>query len=398
MKYRGGILGEDLIRYENEYINVINYKFTLTSVLNRKFSARHTNRSGFIMDNLHYNTVLKFAPVHDQGLIGVADEDGASNMFQVFTQSTFSLTERFRINAGLHGQYFDLNRELVFEPRVGLTYDPGGAQSIGFAYGKHSRLEPLSLYFTMVDNGTAVHQPNKDLKVSKAHHLVFAYDISINPNMRLKIEPYTQILYDVPVIPDSNYSVLNMEADWYFNQELINTGTGRNTGVDITLEHFLKDGYYFLITTSLFDSKYKGDDGIERNTRFDTRYVFNLLGGKEWTLGTQQNKILGVNARVNFMGGKRATPVDEHRSFLAEDVIYDYSLLFEDQDPGIYFLSATFNYRVNKRNHSSIWSLQLTNMLLTKENYGLYYNYRTKQVERFEFAVLVPNFSYKIEF
>jgi len=48
--------------------------------------------------------------------------------------------------------------------------------------------------------------------------------------LRLKIEPYAQFLYDVPVIPDSNFSVLNMEADWYFNEELINTDTGYNTG------------------------------------------------------------------------------------------------------------------------------------------------------------------------
>ena len=37
-------------------------------------------------------------------------------------------------------------------------------------------------------------------------------------------------------------------------------------------------------------------------------------------------------------------------------------------------------------------------LLLAKENYGLYYNYKTKQVERWEFAVPVPNISYKIEF
>ena len=145
-------------------------------------------------------------------------------------------------------------------------------------------------------------------------------------------------------------------------------------------------------------SKFKGDDGIEHNTRFNTQYVFNLLGGKEWTLGSWKNKILGANLRVNIVGGKRATPVDASQSVLAQDVVYDYSRLYEDQDRSICYVGATINYRVNKKNRSSIWSLQIMNLLLRPENYGLYFNYKTQQVERFEFAVMVPNLSYKIEF
>jgi hypothetical protein len=398
MKYEGGILGYNLTRYENEYVDVRNYKYTFTSIYNRKFSAKHANRTGFIVDNMHYNTVLKHAPVYDQGLISVADEKDASNMIQVFSQSKFSITKHFKLNAGLRGHYFDLNYELVIEPRIGLSYNIGKAQSVNIAYGKHSRLEPLTLYFARINNGPGISQPNKDLKVSKAHHLVFSYDISLNPNLRIKIEPYAQLLYDVPVIQDSNFSVLNMEADFYFNEELINKGTGKNLGIDFTLERFLHNGYYYLFTASLFDSRYKGDDGIERNTRFNTQYVINLLYGKEWALGAQRNKILGVNARMNFFGGKRATPVNDIESDLAQDVVYYYSQLYEDKEPDKLHVSATINYRINKKNHSSIWSLQMVNLLMAKENYGLYYNYRTKQVERFEFAVPVPNISYKLEF
>ncbi len=398
MKYEGGILGYDLNRYENEYIHASNYKYTFTSVYNRKFSAKHANRTGIIVDNMHYNTVLKHAPVYDQGLIDVADEKGASNMIQVFSQTKLNITRHFKVNAGLRGHYFDLNNELVIEPRLGLTYNIGKTQSVSLAYGKHSRLEPLTIYFARVNEGINISQPNKDLKVSKAHHLVFAYDISFNPNLRLKIEPYIQLLSDVPVVPDSSFSVLNMEADWYFNHELINAGTGRNTGIEITLERFLQDGYYYLFTASFFDSKFKGDDGIKRNTRFNTRYVFNLLYGKEWIVGKQNNKIIGVNAKVNFFGGRRTTPVNETESDLVQDVVYHYSQLYEDKEPDKFHVHATINYRINKKRHSSVWSLQLANLLLAKENYGLFYNYKTKQVERWEFAVPVPNFSYKIEF
>lgn len=398
MFYGVDFLGDDHQFYESEYMSVRNTKYSLASVFNRKFSALHVNRSGFTLDNMRYNTTLKHAPIYDQGVVLVADEEDASNILQVFTQSKYNLTHRWMINAGLRGHYFDLNEEWVLEPRLGVSYTLSPTQTIGLAFGRHSRLEPLTLYFARVYDGGIFTQPNQDLKVSKAHHLVLAYDISFNPNLRLKVEPYYQQLFDIPVLPDSNFSVLNMEADWYFNEALINNGSGRNVGIDFTLERFLKDGYYYLFTASFFDSKFKGDEGIERDTRFNTNYVVNLLYGKEWVLGVQQNRILGVNARLNFFGGKRTTLVDEVASRLVQDVVYQSSHLYEMRESDKVILNITVNYRINKPQHASIWSLQLMNMLLTPENYGDFYNYQTGEVERWEFAVPVPHFSYKIEF
>ncbi|MFC2137759.1 secretin and TonB N-terminal domain-containing protein [Bacteroidota bacterium] len=399
MKYEDDILDFDLNRYDYNNINVSNYKYTLTSVYNHKFSAKHSFRTGFIVNNMHYDIDLQYAPVYNLGLISIADENDASNIVQGFLQSKIIITKRFLINPGFHAHYFNLNSEFVVEPRLGLIYNLDKAQSVSLAYGKHSRIEPLTLYFAKINDGTNITQPNKDLKVSKAHHFVFAYDKSLNPHLRLKIEPYYQYLYDVPVIPDSNYSVLNLEMEWYsFNKELVNTGTGKNMGIDITLERFLKNGYYYLFTASFFDSKYKGDDGIERNTRFNTQYVINLLYGKEWIVGEQNNKILGVNAKVNFFGGKRKTPVNAEQSILAEDVVYYNSQLFDDKEQSKFHVNATINYRINKKKHSSIWSLQMMNLFLVSENYGYFYNYKTKQVEPWEMAVPNPSLSYKIEF
>ncbi|RPI42313.1 MAG: hypothetical protein EHM46_05350, partial [Bacteroidetes bacterium] len=273
MKLSTEVIGDDMSFYDFDHIDALNYKYTLTSVYNRKFGAGHTNRTGFIADNMHYRTLLEHAPAFGLDMMTVADEIAASNIFQVFTQSRITLPGNLTINAGLHGHYFDLNGEFVLEPRLGITRTLGKSQAISLAYGKHSSLEPLSFYYAGVYGPTGKTYPNKDLEVLKSHHLVLAYDISFNPSLRLKIEPYIQFLYDVPVIPDSSFSTINFEADWYFNRPLVNTGTGRNTGIDVTLERFLKDGYYYLFTASLFDSRYTGDDGIERSTRFNTGYV-----------------------------------------------------------------------------------------------------------------------------
>ena len=399
MHYEDYILDYDLQFHDYNTLNILTYKYTLTSVFNHKFSAKHSNRSGFILDNMHYDIDIQYAPIMDQDMISISNEKDASNKMQFFTQSKINVTGSFLVNAGLNGSYSDLNHEFVIEPRLGLSYNLNNSQSVSLAYGKHSRIEPLTLYFAKVNDGNTTGQPNKDLRVSKAHHLVFAYDISLNPNLRLKVEPYIQYLYDVPVIPDSNYSVLNLEAEWYyFDKELVNTGTGKNMGIDITLERFLQNGYYYLFTASLFDSKYKGDDGVEHNTRFNTQFVINLLFGKEWVVGKQHNKIIGVNTKVNFFGGKRITPINQEQSAIEEDVVYYYSRLFEDNEPGKFHVNATINYRINKKKYASIWSLQMMNVFIASESYGYFYNYKTRRVEPWELAVPTPSLSYKIEF
>jgi len=397
MDYEDDIFDYDLTRYDHNDVYVSNYKYTFSAVFNHKFSARHANRTGIIADKMHYDLDLKFAPSLGQDLMDITKEKGSSDLVHVFSQSKISITKSFLINAGIHGMYFNLNNEFIIEPRVGLVYNLGQSQLLSFAYGKHSRIEPLTLYFvTTSDN----FQPNTDLRVSKAHHFVMAYDISINSNLRFKVEPYVQFLYDVPVIPDSNYSVLNLETEWYyFKSELINTGTGRNVGFDLTLERFLDNGYYYLVTASVFDSKYKGDDGREEHsTRFDKGLVINLLYGKEWTFGAQKNKMLGVSVKMQYTGGRRITPINQEQSIAAKDVVYDYSRIYEDQEKGKLYVNATINYRFNKRKYSGICSLQMINVLFTEETYGYLYNYKSQLVEPWNLVVPVPGLSYKIEF
>lgn len=398
LKYEEAYIDYDMSQYQTEYADYLGYKYTFTTVLNHKFGRRHTNRTGIIINSLHYNTEMKYAPDIGYDLITAADEKGSSELYNLFTQSKISLGKRFLLNVGIHGQYFGLNDEVIIEPRIGLTYNLTNTQSLSLAYGKHSRLEPQSIYFANVMQGDEVTQPNKDLRITKAHHFVIAYDISFNPNLRLKIEPYFQLLYDVPVISDSSYSTINLESEWYFTSRFSNEGTGTNIGIDLTLERFLKNGYYYLLTASLYESKYVGGDNIERNTRYNGNFVINLLFGKEWTLGVSKNKIFGVNTRFKAMGGQRMTPLDWELSNELGEVRYDHTRPFEDQKPDIYQLDLTLSYRINKKNHSSIWSLQVLNVLGREEFYGYAYSYETNEIKEESHMIIVPNLSYKIEF
>jgi hypothetical protein len=89
---------------------------------------------------------------------------------------------------------------------------------------------------------------------------------------------------------------------------LVNNGSGKNYGIELTLERFFNQGYYFLVTSSLFNSRYTGSDGIERNTAYNTKYVVNALGGKEWSL--KGGKSISLNLKATTIGGPYLTPLD----------------------------------------------------------------------------------------
>ncbi len=383
------------------YVNSINRKFIFSSYVNNKLTIKHTNRSGIILTNLGYNSELKACLVNldPSTFTTVVNSKGNSNLVQLYSQSKYDLTEKLTFNVGVHTLYFTLNDKWSLEPRASIRWQFLANDAISFGYGNHSQIESIDIYLTKSVTENGVIQPNKDLGFSKSHHFVLAYDKRLTENLRLKIEPYYQSLYNIPVIKDSSYSFVNYVTEWYFDKQLENTGTGKNFGVDVTIERFLKNNFYFLITGSVFKSSYVGGDGVERNSLYDRRYVVNALIGKEFFIGKNgKNNILGVNGRFIFMGGDRSTPWLLNESVQKKDVVYDYSKLNEKRNPATNMVDLTVTYRINKAKHSSIWALQVKNVLGTKDYYGPYYNYKSnKVIEDYE-VIMVPSLSYKIEF
>jgi hypothetical protein len=258
---------------------------------------------------------------------------------------------------------------------------------LSFGYGKHSQLEELKIYLISRNVNGHIDYPNKDLGLSHAQHIVLGYDWLITDHLRLKIEPYYQYLYNVPGIPDSSYSLINFKQGWSFMDSLANNSKGRNIGIDFTLERFLNHNYYYIITASIFNSKYKGDDGVWRNTRYNRGYVINLLFGKEFFI--KNNRVLGANVRLNYMGGERVSPVLIDKSLQEKTVVFDNSRAFEDQLPSSYYLDLSLSYRINKKKHSSVWPSYYD---------GYEYNLKTNKVQKDGSVIILPVLSYKIEF
>lgn len=374
------------------------WKLTASTTLNHKFGARHFNKSGIVYNRLFFRVDNREAETLGHPLLIYAQDEGNTASVQAFSQSNFSPTQNLELNAGLFAHYFGLNNELSLETRLGLKWAAFPQHSFGLAYGLNSRIEMIGFYLARQQTTFGIIQPNKDLKMSKAHHFGLSWDWLINPDLRLKVEPYYQYLFDIPVIPESYFSLQNLELDWFFNEKLVNEGTGTNVGIDFTIERFLKNDFYYLFTASVFDSKYKGGDGIERNGLYNKHFIFNLLGGKEWKTGRSKNNIFGLNGRLTYMGGDRITPILESESITSDEIVYDYAKAYTLKEKNAAVLSFSVSYRVNKKNHAGIWSLHLMNALGNQEFRGYEIDVKSGKPEMKFDKIVVPNLSYKIEF
>lgn len=367
---------------------------SLASTLNHKFSPQLNLRTGFIAKNIFYDLDLSgtqnYIPETYQTLV---QQEGDAYAAEAFAQIQFHLSPAFTLNAGVHGNYFGVNEELTVEPRFALQWNVQPDHTISLGYGIHSRAEELRIYLLQVEGK----QPNKELPISKAHHAVLGYDWRISSRMRFKAEVYHQHLYDIPGVAGTSYSLINFKQDYTFNKVLVNNTKGYNYGVDLTLERFMHDNYYYLITASLFDSKYKGGDKQWHNTRYNGKYVANALFGKEFFF-QKNTRVFDLNVRFSVVGGERYTPADEVKSKQQKMIVEDESSIFENQLPPLLYADLGVNYRINHRKASSLFSVNIKNLVGTPVYEGIDYNHRTGEVQITKNTYILPILSYKIEF
>lgn len=370
---------------------------TLSSYINKKASARHTNKTGFVFTRMIYDMFLNKSFTLGNPPVEIIKQKGSSALISAYTASTLHPASWLKINAGINGQYFLLNNNYTIEPRLGFLATIGNGQTIGLAYGLHSRIEKLSYY---LNNNivTGERKVNKDLDFTKAHHLVLSYDRKLSKNLRLKIEPYFQSIYNAPVIQDSSFSMLNLQGDWFFANKLVSTGKGQNYGLEITVEKYLSNGFYYLLTGSVFKSTYKGGDGVWRDTRFNRSYAVNLLGGKEWGLGYKQQNILSLNARLTQQGGYRYSPINTAASVAAKKVVYDEHQAYSLQAPDALNMHFTASFKINRKKTAHEFAIKILNVTNQPDFKGHKYNLLTNTTDVYNANVAIPNISYKIEF
>ena len=401
----GGI-GEDLGENQEFYTYYDgffrNYTAKFTSVMHHKFSAKNKLQLGFIYDRKFYDYYSDVYYKEEGGLIREQDSNGDTGLFNVFANWKYRLSEEFTAISGLHVMGTELNSNLAIEPRFGLQWAFAPTQTFSAAFGVHSKMESLINYFAVnFDEHEVPFMPNKRLDFSKARHYVLGYNNMLSNNLLLKVEAYYQDLYSIPVEndPNSSYSLIN-SVEGYTTRNLVNEGTGYNYGLEFTLERYFADNYYYMLSSSLFESKYKALDDIDRNSRFNVNYLGNILIGKEFLLTNRgnKNKVISINAKFSFAGGRWYTPIDLQASREAGYTKRIEELAFTERGDDIFTGNLAISYRINNKRTSQELKLDLQNFTNNAAKLDQWYNSNTDKIEFSEQLPLLPILMYTIQF
>ena len=230
-------------------------------------------------------------------------------------------------------------------------------------------------------------------------HSALGYDINFSKQFRLKSEIYAQYIYNAAVEKtSSSFSMLNSGEDFGFPEKinLVNDGKGYNYGVELTLERFLHKGLYYLVTASVFQSKYKGSDDVWRNTAFNSNFVVNVLGGKEFHLNSKTT--FGIDSKLTVTGGQRYTPFDITASQNAGYIIYKTTEAYSLQNKIYLRWDLKFSYIRNLKKITQKWYVDLQNITARENIYIRTLNPKTGIISQINQIGFFPNINYLITF
>lgn len=394
--------------YDNTDVQDNTDRIAVTSYYNLKSNARLTTRAGITLENLSLNSTVRDREGNpDLDMDGlpdwrqVRDVDGSILILQPFVQSKYKFSDKLTVNAGLHAQYLDINNDFIVEPRAAINYSLSEKSRLNFGYGHHSQVQPLPILFILSpDENGVLSEQNQALDYTKAHHFVLGYDYKPATSWRTKVEAYYQQLYDVPVDRfSSSFSLLNAGADFVFPTvgHLTNEGTGRNYGLELTVEKFYDNGYYALLTASAFQSKYTGSDDIERNTAFNNKYVLNILGGKEWKMSKKYS--LTTDFKLTTAGGRFYTPIDLEASRAIQSEVRDDNNAFSEQFDPYFRLDLKLGFRLNSgRGFAQVFALDFQNLTNRENPFTRRYNRQTNEVNTVLQSGFFPDILWRIQF
>ena len=368
-----------------------NEMYKIQFLINTKLNKNHILRFGGFFSYFKYFLSSKEKNATTNSIDVFFDENRKTNLYQMYGQWKWRLKNNLSLHAGIHTSFLALNDTYAIDPRIALKWQLSRNKTVLFSFGKHSQHQhPTSYFLEKTAENEPRNFPNLNLEFTKALHYVIGYNHQFRKNWRLKSEIYYQSLYDVPISTDANNvsSLINSLSirDFLTAGALSNEGSGTNYGIDITLEKTFSNGYYALLTTSLFDSKFTAADNRTYDTRYNGNYLINILYGKEWAVGKNDN-LFSVNGRISNRGGNRYPDINTFTDNA-------YKLRY----PVYSRLDFSVKYNVNSKKVTHSYSLDIQNILNRKNISSFTIDSQNNKIGETYQLGLLPNFIYRITF
>jgi len=363
-------------------------KTSITTSLSYRFNDRTNLKVGVFVtqqyDELFSRSADKRANGAAMGLI-----------IQPYANLHWAILPKLSSNIGLHYLNYTFNQTKSVEPRFSVQYQLSNNQTLSFAYGLHSQLQQPEVYFALATQNSAF-LGNARLDLTKSRHYVLSHQYSINKGSNFKTELFYQQIFNVPAaLLNPTFSTLNLVED-FTPEPLQNAGTGRNFGLELTYQQYLTNGFYVLTNATFYKATYKNIDGVERNSRFNGKHIFNLTLGKEWE--RSKNRTLGTSIRVIWLGGFYEREVNEQASIDNKRLIYRNADAFTIKQPDYFRPDFRIYLKKSKEKYSRTLALDIQNIANYQNvSYSYYDILQNKIVRQYQMG-LIPILSYRWEF
>jgi outer membrane receptor protein involved in Fe transport len=322
-------------------------------------------------------------------------------LLRPFASMRWDIMDQVQIDAGAAFSHFSFNGDELFEPRVGLRWQPGAGHVLSASYGVRGQLPQHQLLnmhgFPSLPNNAA-------LGLTRSEDLMVGYAFAVDQRLTVRAEAYRQRLSNVPVLapglnlgmPESMGTVNIWDEPLLLPQAP--TGDGQNSGVELSVDRSFEQGWFALVNGTVYSSTFTDASGTERVSRWDSQWMGNAMGGKEWRREKDDRvRTWGVSMRIFAMGGLRHTPLDVRiREGFAWPVPAGpaWSAQFEDL-----FRSDLRIYRkMDRKGRTAMWALDLQNVTNTRNAAFIYFDRRKGEVVTKYQLGLIPNLSYRVEF
>jgi len=376
-------------------------KIQIHSFINQKIGKGLTTKTGILFSRRTFTIDEKIRVPITFDLTDFRQGNGEASLVQAYSSWQWRTKTNTTLTGGIHYQYFGLNQTNSLEFRAGLKQQLSPKSSLNFGFGTHGQLQRLPVYFVATPSTNETLLSNFNLDFTKSTHFVLGYDWQWRPDWRLKTEIYYQSLNQIPVHQaneNSTFSLFNEGGDFLISEEdfLVNNGQGYNYGLELTLEKFYHDNYYFLFTTSLFRSRYQAGNGQWYNSKFDARYIFNVLAGREWSV-FKNNKLL-LDFKTTYAGGRRFTPIDLMASQNAGFPVFLKDQTFALKHKNYFRTDIKISYRLNRPKISHEVFFNVDNVFNISNVFAEYYSPLAQNVVTINQLGWFPTFQYTMTF
>ncbi|TDE18135.1 TonB-dependent receptor [Dyadobacter psychrotolerans] len=361
-------------------------KISASSIITHKYSSEFRLKGGV------YGT-WQFDEITRPGDLGLISNSIKGFIFQPFASLTYYISPVLTAEVGVHYLHYTTTRSNSYEPRGALRWQVSKSGQFSFSYGRHSQLQLPQVYLS----GSDAFAFNRKIHPTKSTQFVVGYQKKFRKSSSLKVEVYSQELYQVPVSASSqsSFSAINL-VETYIDQNLVNNGTGNNYGVEGTYQKLLTDQFYILLSGSLYSSKYVGSDGIRRDSRFNGGHTFSFTGGKEFK--NRKESTWGINTKILWIGGFRDTPIDFEASSQSNSTVYLNDQAFTLKMRDYFRPDLRIYWKKSKAKFSRTLALDIQNISGTKNDAYSYYDTYQKKVVRQNQLGMIPVVSYRWEF